>query len=268
MPIDVAGTLGDLVTEDSRRMRVLEQLGLDYCCNGHRTLAEASTSAGLDPAVVAESLVFAEPPAVAERGPRENTDLAHEIVDTHHAYMWEEMPRLKALVDKVEGVHGTAHPELAQVKAAFDEALGALEPHMTKEERQIFPAISRMERTGSASDPLDAAVAELVDEHQHVGNLFKRLRTLTNGFEVPRAAAGRTGRCSPRWTRWSATCTSTSTRRTTCSSPEPWSCRSGSASADPQPSGPPSAPGSAERHQIHHATLIFVPKGTLITATR
>lgn len=141
MPIDVAGTLGDLVTEDSRRMRVLEQLGLDYCCNGHRTLAEASTSAGLDPAVVAESLVFAEPPAVAERGPRENTDLAHEIVDTHHAYMWEEMPRLKALVDKVEGVHGTAHPEPAQVKAAFDEALGALEPHMTKEERQIFPAI-------------------------------------------------------------------------------------------------------------------------------
>ena len=190
MPINVSRTLGDLVTEDSRRMRVLEQLGLDYCCNGHRTLAEASTSAGLDPAVVAESLVFAEPPAVAERGPRENTDLAHEIVDTHHAYMWEEMPRLKALVDKVEGVHGTAHPELAQVKAAFDEALGALEPHMTKEERQIFPAISRMERTGSASDPLDAAVAELVDEHQHVGNLFKRLRTLTNGFEVPEGGCG------------------------------------------------------------------------------
>lgn len=84
---------------------------------------------------------------------RNRAAFAHDIVDTHHAYMWEEMPRLEALVDKVHRVHGDGHPELAKVNELFAEAVTALDPHMTKEERIVFPAISRMEKTGHLALP-------------------------------------------------------------------------------------------------------------------
>ena len=53
MTVETNTPLGDLVTADPRRARVLEGLGLDYCCNGHRTLAESASAAGLDVADVA-----------------------------------------------------------------------------------------------------------------------------------------------------------------------------------------------------------------------
>ena len=45
-------TLAELVTADPGTARVLERHGLDYCCGGRRTLAEACSEEGVDPAVV------------------------------------------------------------------------------------------------------------------------------------------------------------------------------------------------------------------------
>lgn len=185
-------TLADLVIEDSRRARVLESFGLDYCCHGRQTLADALTAAGLEAEAVTAGLTFAEPPpvpAVATGGT--SSALAHDIVDTHHAYMWEEMPRLSALIDKVHGVHGDHHPELAEVREVYREAIAALDPHMTAEERSVFPAISRLEK-GAAPLGIDlpTVVDELMAEHVVVGDLFARLRTLTDGYRHPDDACG------------------------------------------------------------------------------
>lgn len=191
MTIDRNTPLGDLVTADPRRARVLEGLGLDYCCNGHRTLAEATTAAGLDLADVAAALDLpGAPPTESASQQRPNSALAHDIVDSHHAFMWEEMPRLQALVDKVHGVHGEHHPELAEVGATYAQAIAALDPHMTEEERVVFPAINRMEKTGASrpSSSLAAPIQQLRDEHEVVGDLFKRIRTLTQGYAVPEGA--------------------------------------------------------------------------------
>lgn len=185
MVINVSATLGELVIEDPRRARVLERFGLDYCCNGHRSLSDAVTEAGLGhDEVVGELDLPGERPETSQQ-PRQNAQIAHDIVDTHHAYMWEEMPRLQALVDKVHGVHGAAHPELAQVREAYSEAVSALDPHMTTEERVVFPAISKMEKNRAVTGSLVQRVAELREEHEHVGGLFKRIRTLTGDFGVP-----------------------------------------------------------------------------------
>ena len=189
MPVDISATLGDLVIEDPRRTRILEKLGLDYCCSGQRSLAEAASDAGLDLAGVARALDLADgSPAPSGQPARENAVLAHDIVDTHHAYMWEEMPRLQALVDKVNTVHGDRHPELARVRAAYTEAVAALDPHMTTEERVVFPAISRLEKTraplaafGSFAKPIE----ELRAEHDAVGALFTEMRRITGGYAAP-----------------------------------------------------------------------------------
>ncbi|MEN3122428.1 iron-sulfur cluster repair di-iron protein [Janibacter sp. LM] len=182
-------TLGDLVTEDPRRSRVLEQLGLDYCCNGDRPLDEAARAAGLDPADVSVRLDLPGEPPVMVAKDLALSALAHDIVDTHHAYLWEEMPRLTALVDKVVGVHGERHPELARVQETYTRVVTEIEPHLTREERVVFPAISRLEKTRApvtvASGDLGELVQQLVDEHDVVGDLLAELRDLTGGFTPP-----------------------------------------------------------------------------------
>lgn len=187
MPINATATLGNLVTEDSRRSRVLEKFGLDYCCNGSDTLADAAAAAGLDLADVVAALDLPEAPASAAHGPTANADLAHDIVDTHHAYMWEEMPRLAALVEKVYRVHGERHPELARVHDAFFEAVAALEPHMTTEERSVFPTITKLEKGQPAtlSASLPESIDRLVAEHQVVGDLFHEIKDLTGNYTWP-----------------------------------------------------------------------------------
>lgn len=179
--------MADLVIEDGRRARVLEQFGLDYCCQGHRSLSDATAQADVDLDEVRKALDLPEVRAHATPGPQERAALAHDIVDTHHAYMWEEMPRLQALVEKVHRVHGDRHPELARVNTLFTEAITALDPHMTKEERSVFPSISRMEKTGapSASGSLADHIEVLVREHTVVGDLFKEINSVTEGYTVP-----------------------------------------------------------------------------------
>lgn len=196
MSVTTSTTLGDLVTQDPRRARILEDLGIDYCCHGQRPLADAANEAGLEPSDVAARLDLPDAPPSTPAGtlPRENAALAHEIVDTHHAYLWSQMPRLQALVDKVHAVHGERHPELARVREAYTEAVADLDPHMTREERVLFPAISRLERAqapvtfpfGSLAVP----IKQMLAEHDVVGDLFKEIRALTRGYTPPEDGCG------------------------------------------------------------------------------
>lgn len=45
-------TLAELVAEKPARAVVLDQIGLDFCCHGNRSLSDACSEAGLDPAEV------------------------------------------------------------------------------------------------------------------------------------------------------------------------------------------------------------------------
>lgn len=190
MSVDAQTSLGDLAIEDPRRTSVFADFGLDYCCNGHVSLHEAVTQKGLDLEMVAAALNIAGPAPVAQHHDRPHSALAHDIVDTHHAYMWQEMPRLQELVHKVAQVHGASHPELAQVRETYDAAIEALEPHMTTEERVVFPAISRMEKTQAPAGSKSFApqIQQLRDEHEVVGELFAKLSELTSGYVVPEDA--------------------------------------------------------------------------------
>lgn len=191
MPVLTSTTLGDLVTEDPRRSRVLERFGLDYCCNGRRSLDEAAREAGLDPEEVGAALDLPDKQPAPRWTELELAALAHDIVDTHHAYLWDEMPRLQSLVDKVHRVHGDRHPELAEVRATFAAIVADLDPHLAAEERRVFPMIRRLE-SGAAVPTADlrAGIATLRAEHDHVGGLLRQLRSLTAGYAVPTDACG------------------------------------------------------------------------------
>src|SRR5579884_2414873 len=96
MAIDPSATLAELVLERSSHARVLERLGLDYCCGGRRSLAEACAERGLDPVTVAAFLESEFEPVAVESTDWAAAPLAElcgHIVEVHHARLRWELPR-------------------------------------------------------------------------------------------------------------------------------------------------------------------------------
>jgi regulator of cell morphogenesis and NO signaling len=138
-----ARTLGDLVVESPAAVLVLDRYGLDYCCQGHRTLAEACATAGLDAARISaelDSLGGEADNADAWASLAPSARIEH-IVATHYRYQRDWLPLLEALATKVLGAHGERHPELADVERLVRALRDDIEPHLDKEERVLFPAI-------------------------------------------------------------------------------------------------------------------------------
>jgi len=189
LAIDTSTTLADLVTGHPDLAGELERRMLDYCCGGQRTLAEACRDRGLDPETTAAELAEASSAAPPSAWTLlDATALVDHVEATHHAYLHAELPRISALAAKVQGVHGTAHPELAALEATFEQLRAELEPHLVKEERVLFPLIRELDgadRADGHRPGLAGPVARLLREHDHVGELLERLRTITAGYEAP-----------------------------------------------------------------------------------
>ncbi|MGB0114563.1 MAG: iron-sulfur cluster repair di-iron protein [Ilumatobacteraceae bacterium] len=190
MTIDATSSLADVVTRHPALARELEVRGLDYCCGGATTLEQACIDQGLDPVEIVHALSLAdtgaEPAPWATMGA---VQLVDHLESTHHRYLWDELPRLDALAHKVLEVHGERHPELAGIRACVDEIRTDLEPHMTREEQVLFPAIRELAtastvpayRFGSIKNPISV----MLREHDVVGHLLEDLREMTNGFATP-----------------------------------------------------------------------------------
>jgi regulator of cell morphogenesis and NO signaling len=174
--ISPAATVAELVVARPGSARVFERLGLDYCCGGKRSLAEACRERGLDVDAVAAELERAEPAAGAcEIAGLSNAELCEHVVSTHHDRLREELPRLSTLLDKVVRAHGEDDPRLVFVRAAFSDLRAELEEHIGEEERVLFPAIA-------AGDTVAAAAFE--DDHERAGALLERLSELTDGYDL------------------------------------------------------------------------------------
>jgi regulator of cell morphogenesis and NO signaling len=186
-PVDIERNLGDLVAELPARARVLERAGIDYCCHGRRTLADACASAGLDPLAVASELgAITDPTDVDVQGLAPGALVDH-IVERHHVYLHDELPALTGLADKVLAAHGQRHPELTDVARLVAEIRAELEPHLAKEEQVLFPAIHRLVDGEASPDrkAIDDPMREMEEEHEQAGALLAELRATTRDFEVP-----------------------------------------------------------------------------------
>ncbi|MEP1123584.1 MAG: iron-sulfur cluster repair di-iron protein [Ilumatobacter sp.] len=182
--------LAEIVTAQPGLARELETRGLDYCCGGAATLADSCRSSDLDVDTVLAELAAVD---VEDVAPAWATMSVAELVDhlesTHHQYLWAELPRLSALADKVVSAHARRHPELNEIAACYATLRADLEPHLTKEERVLFPMARELAAAGTAptirhgtvSDPISV----LLVEHDTVGELLARLRELTSSYQTP-----------------------------------------------------------------------------------
>jgi regulator of cell morphogenesis and NO signaling len=180
-------SLGDIVAANPTVARVLDGYGLDYCCHGDRTLAQACADAGLDLATVIGELAATGTEGDTAWTALEPAALADHIVTTHHRYLWDELPLVEQLAGKVLGVHAVRHPELDQVVRLVTELRAELEPHLRKEERVLFPAIAALASGqrdfsfGSVANP----IRMMLLEHDRAGEILTKLRDVTDAYSAP-----------------------------------------------------------------------------------
>jgi regulator of cell morphogenesis and NO signaling len=183
---DRSATVAQIVTENFVAARVFQKHRIDYCCRGNVTVPEACRERSLDPEAVfaeLEAALPADAPAAAQ-DPRglSNAALVARVVDRHHGYLYEALPRIAPLVAKIVNVHGAHNPKLPEVQTTFRELAEALLPHLRQEEEILFPALlsRRPDR-----EIIRAEFEAMNADHLAVGALLERMRDAADGFVTP-----------------------------------------------------------------------------------
>lgn len=178
-------------------IRVFEKFGIDYCCGGNKSLADACAAAGANLQELIESIESSARPGVAADDQSWMTaslhDLQTHILDTHHVFTRQELERLDALFAKVCNRHGENHPELFKLQEVYVDLRNDLIPHMLKEEQVLFPYIESMESAMVAGQPaprpffgtVNHPVRMMMMEHDRVGDLLRQLREISSAYQPP-----------------------------------------------------------------------------------
>ena len=181
-------SVGELVAERPGRSRVFQAHNLDFCCQGGKTLREACERKGVSlGTVVAELELEQKDPVESESNPAElpPQDLCDHIVQRHHDYLREELPRLHAMSERVARVHGGHTASLVEVYKVFTDMANDLLAHMRKEEQVLFPAIKAMNEEGATPQSLEGPISVMIREHDEAGAALEQLSDLTNRYQPP-----------------------------------------------------------------------------------
>lgn len=198
MTLTTEKSVRDLALENPAATRVFEKLGIDYCCGGNKSLAEACRTANLNINEVLGSIERADrdgPPTLVDQDWQSKplSALIAHIRNTHHKYTREEIARLGPLFSKVCSAHGENHPELLHVREVFESLAEELSAHLLKEEMILFPYIVRMEGALNAKETITTApfgsvqnpVSMMKHEHDSAGSALRTMKEATNGYSAP-----------------------------------------------------------------------------------
>ncbi len=178
--------VGALAAQVSGAASVFHRYGIDFCCAGARTLADACELAGVESEAVVRDITEASGVEDDATGwdERTNDELIDHILTRYHRPLDEQLPQLDGWAQKVFRVHGDKDPQkLSALTDAVALLRAELEAHMLKEEEILFPWI-RAGRGAAAGAP----VAVMIREHEDAGKLLDEIVELTDGFQPPRGA--------------------------------------------------------------------------------
>ncbi|MES2003438.1 MAG: iron-sulfur cluster repair di-iron protein [Bacteroidota bacterium] len=191
--------IGQLVVSDYRTAAIFKKYGIDFCCNGNRSI-DATCAGNTDQADALKEEIrhILEMPT---HGKEEGTDysswpldlLADYIEKKHHRYVAEQIPVVTEYLEKLCRVHGYKHPELFEIRSLFSHCAEELSAHMKKEELMLFPFIRKMvaAKKGAGttfSAPFNTVqnpIQVMMKEHQVEGERFSKIRSLSDEYTPP-----------------------------------------------------------------------------------
>ncbi len=191
--------VGELVAQDYRTASVFKKNGIDFCCNGNRTIDEACTQRQKNTEEILQYLKE----ITAQKNDASAVDfttwpldlLADYIEKKHHRYVETKFQEITPFLHKVARVHGDRHPELVEVEELFNESMGDLTAHMKKEELILFPFIRKMVSAQRSHTSVQAPfgtvqnpIQMMMHEHNTEGERFRKIAELTQNYQPPQDA--------------------------------------------------------------------------------
>ena len=187
----------DIVKEVPKTADVFRKKGIDFCCGGEIPLLEAAEEAKYDTQEIIDLVKETYDDNASDGGSLDVQylsipSLIDYIQNKYHKGLDEELKALSPYVTKVSKVHGDRHPHLIELKELFDRFKENMIEHTKDEDERVFPNIVKYVYDTDAVDEetLNGMLQDLIDDHDGSGDVLKRMREITNGYELPVDACG------------------------------------------------------------------------------
>jgi regulator of cell morphogenesis and NO signaling len=120
-------------------------------------------------------------------------DLTTSIVETHHAFLRNELPFLEERIAKMATNHGQERPELFSIQQMLQDLRDDIFGHLMKEEEILFPYIVQLESAaaGQGEAPhgcfpsVQFPIRMMLMEHDSATVLLANLRAASDNFTAP-----------------------------------------------------------------------------------
>lgn len=189
-------TVAEVALTFPHSLKELNRYKLDFCCGGKKSFIQACRAAGVDPESIMKDLAKTQSDFGADN--RMNFVswdvplLIDFIVQHHHTYVKDAIPKIEELLNKVCEVHGNDSQYLIDIRRDFSDLRDELLKHLPKEEKIIFPAIREMFVPDSKTSETRLTPYYLVEplcmaeqEHERAGELIHSIRKLSNNYSPP-----------------------------------------------------------------------------------
>jgi len=190
-------TIGDIVSKDYRYATVFKRLGIDFSCNGRKTLEEVCYDNQLNIDDLRHQLVMClAQPAIQTINLLSWTPafLCRYLVNLNHQYIKINTPFISELAQKVAGSYRDSHPQIGQASTIFFNAGVVLTRDILSEETSLFPDVVKLSECYNKGCMLNEDVTgdilgtfyAMMASHEKIASDFRLIRRLTNNYQVPR----------------------------------------------------------------------------------
>lgn len=200
MEIKSKNNIGTIVALNYQTAAVFKKYGIDFCCNGNRSIKDACDSKNIDSKILIKELDEVNNQAISDHDyvSWDIGFLSDYIYNNHHKYVEKKIPEIKGYLDKLCKVHGNNHPELFEIQKLFSDGANELTVHMKKEEIILFPYFHKLAKALEFKDhtfssqlkSIENPIAVMHKEHDNEGERFRKIRKLTNNYTIPNDACG------------------------------------------------------------------------------
>ncbi|CAM3757694.1 iron-sulfur cluster repair di-iron protein [Clostridium perfringens] len=187
-------SLGEVVTVYPAVVKKFNDMELDYCCGGNKSLELALKEKGVDVDKFVEDLnkefkeFKFENSQYVDWREKSSEELISHIVETHHGETFRLLKEIDPLMVKVFRVHFSHDPELLmKVHSLFGKLKCELEEHLLKEENILFPLMIKYDKAKNEKEKkeIEEDIRIIVNEHEAAGDILKELAEVTDDYKVP-----------------------------------------------------------------------------------
>ena len=186
-------TVKEIINENFLAADVLYKHGIDLFSQETKTLKEACQQQSLDLSDIEQEIRETRGHRTFHYDRWELDYLIDHILNTHHYYIWINLPVIKEYALKVARAQGQKYPVTVEVNRLFKELASDLEIHLNNQEHNVFPYIKKLvyaqrDHRKIEPDNLELAVITMKAEYKCYTAKLNLMVSLLSRADIARQA--------------------------------------------------------------------------------